>query len=330
MKQIPLPNRAIALPLIGLVFTWALFMVGQYVSLLSQENYTNGPNPSVYVFLAGLAVAGFSSLISQSWAINAHRMADGEGIERAAHRFANLTVVLSTAALTIFVIGNFLGSFNSYGDTRTILDNLIWLYVPIILATALVIFLILKAFVFQRNEDANKEEGKPKMSEQQRALALGYAIPIICTAFAIILGLAVYQITRTNLQIWVWVIIIAIVGYGVVMGTRFSSKAKVAKVMPTKPKTRLADGAAMLNFVLSIVFGGVVSIMAFAYGSEAMSKLQQWPTGIGTGPTTPTVLAPTWKWAIEELAPAKVLILLATIGVYLAITERHRKRETQA
>jgi len=332
MKRIPLPNRAIALPLIGLVFTWALFMVGEWVSMSTAEQYNNGPNPSIYVFLASLAVAALTSLIGQNWAVRAHNESDGTGIERAAHRFTNLAVVLSIAALVIFVFGNFMGSFNNSNGYNTLLDNLVWLYLPIILATALVIFVVLRAFVFQRDGNNDKGEAKPKMSEQQKALALGYAIPILTTAFAIILGLAIYQTTRTNLQIWVWVIIIAIVGYGVVMGTHFASKARAARQVAPKPKTALAAGAANLNFVLSIVFGGVVSIMAFAFGNEAMGKLRTWPT-VGpnqTGPVYPTIENPTWKWLLEDMAPAKVLLLLAVIGVYLAITERHRKRESNA
>ncbi len=331
MKRIPLPNRAIALPLIGLIFTWALFLFAQWVSMAVVESYNYGPNPSVYVFLAALAVAAVSSLIAQGWAVTAHKSSDGNGIERAAHRFTTLTVVLSLAALVIFVFGNFLGSFNGNSDNRTLLENLIWLYIPIILATGLVIFVVLKAFVFERGSDRSKGEAKPKLSEQQKALALGYAIPILTTAFAIILGLAIYQATRTNLQIWVWVVIIAIVGYGVVMGTYFAAKAKTARQAPPKPKTALAAGAANLNFVLSIVFGGVVSIMAFTFGSTAISKLQVWPEWREgqTEPNYPTLDAPTLQWYLEDLAPAKVLLLLAVIGVYLSITERHRKRENQ-
>ena len=333
MNRIPLPNRAIALPLIGLVLTWAVFMIGQWVSMSSAESYNNGPNPSIYVYLAALAVSAVSSLIGQTWAVEAHSKSDGAGIERAAHRFTTLTVVLSLAALVIFVFGNFMGSFNNSNGDNSLIENLVWLYLPIILATALVIFVLLRAFVFQRDGNHEKGDDKPRMSEQQKALALGYAIPILTTAFAIILGLAISQTTRTNLQIWVWVIIIAIVGYGVVMGTHFASKAKSARQAPPKPKTALAAGAANLNFVLSIVFGGVVSIMAFAFGNEAMGKLQKWPTYTSpneTGPVYPTIDNPTWKWLFEEMAPAKVLLLLAVIGVYLSITERHRKRETNA
>ena len=329
MKRIPLPNRALALPLIGLVFTWALFMIGQWVSMFTAPQFDYGTNPSIYVFLAALAVAAMSSLIAQGWAVTAHNESDGTGIERAAHRFTNLAVVLSLAALVIFVFGNFMGSFNSGNTNNTLLDNLVWLYLPIILATGLVIYVLLRAFVFERNGNHAKGEAKPKMSEQQKALALGYAIPILTTAFAIILGLAIYQITRTNLQIWVWVNIIAIVGYGVVMGTHFASKAKSARQAPVTPQTALAAGAANLNFVLSIVFGGVVTIMAFTFGNQAMSKLQSWEAVAPmNGQTYPDIATPDLKWYLEDLAPAKVLLLLAVVGVYLAIIERHRKRET--
>jgi cytochrome bd-type quinol oxidase subunit 2 len=332
MKRIPLPNRAIALPLLGLIITWALFMLGQWISMASAESYKNGPNPSIYVFLAALAVAAISSLIAQGWAVHAHNQSDGEGINRAAHRFTTLAVVLSLAALVIFVFGNFMGSFNSSTENRTLLDSLVWLYLPIILATALVVVVVLRAFVFQRDSNHIKGDVKAKMSEQQKALALGYAIPILTTAFAIILGLAIYQATRTNLQIWVWVIIISIVGYGVVMGTRYAAKAKSARQAPPKPKTALAAGAANLNFVLSIVFGGVVTIMAFSSGLNAVSKLQVWPTYVEgqTQELYPTLENPALQWYLEEMAPALVLLLLAAVGVYLSISERHRKAEKKA
>lgn len=330
MKRIPLSNRAIALPLIGLVFTWGLFMLGEWVNMRDMDPQIVGPNQSVYIFFLALAVAAVSSLVAQGWAIKAHQDADGSGIERAAHRFTNLALVLSLGALVIFVFGNFMGSFNSSQDIPLV-KNLLLVYIPILLATALVIYVILKAFVFQHGGVRNKDEAKPKMSEQQRALALGYAIPILTTAFAIILGLAIYQVTRTNLQIWVWVVIIAIVGYGIIMGTYFAGKARASKPTAHKPKTALAAGAASLNFVLSVVFGGVVSIMAFIFGSAAMSKLQQWPTyqdPNSTQPVGPTLNAPTASWYIEDLAPAKVLLLLAVVGVYLSITLRHKKAET--
>jgi heme/copper-type cytochrome/quinol oxidase subunit 2 len=198
---------------------------------------------------------------------------------------------------------------------------------PIILATAIVVFVLLKAFVFRAGGPVDDGEDKPKMSERQKALALGYAVPILCTAFAIILGLFIYDATRTNLDTWVWVLIIAIVGIGVIAGTRFAAQARQARVEAPRPKTALAAGAATLNFVLSIVFGVAVSFMAFTMGSTAIGKLQVWPEWYeGMIENNPTVSTPSLEWWLQDLAPAKVLLLLAVIGVYVSITERHRKR----
>jgi hypothetical protein len=152
----------------------------------------------------------------------------------------------------------------------------------------------------------------------------------LATAVAIIFGLGVYDVTRTNLQVWVWVIIIAIVAAGVVFGTRFSAKAKSAKPAPPKPRTALAVGASNLNLVLSIIFGSVVTIMAFSFGADAISKLQTWtPPPIDCKEmecnSVASVTGPTWTWLIQELAPAKVLLAIAVIGIYVTITERNKE-----
>jgi heme/copper-type cytochrome/quinol oxidase subunit 2 len=231
----------------------------------------------------------------------------------------------------IFAIGNFLGAFNSYaGRSESAFLRIFSVYVPILLATGLVVYVLLAAFVFRHDESTNTDGVKQKMSEAQKALGLGYAVPILATAVAIIFGLGVYDVTRTNLQVWVWVIIIAIVAAGVVWGTRFAAKAKSAKAAPPKPRTALAAGAANLNLVLSIIFGSVVTIMAFAFGTDAISKLQTWPQppinceGVDCA-TEPIITGPTWNWFIQELAPAKVLLLLAVVGIYVTITERNKE-----
>ena len=179
----------------------------------------------------------------------------------------------------------------------------------------------------QRREEA-EGEAKPKMSERQKALALGYAVPILSTAFAIILGLFIYDATRTNLDTWVWVLIIAIVGVGVIFGTRFAARARQARVEAPKPKTALAAGAATVNFVLSIVFGATVSIMSFTMGASAIDKLRVYPAWVegSNEQPMPTVSAPTLQWWLQDMAPAVVLLLLAAAGIYLSITERHRKQ----
>lgn len=342
MNRIPLVNRAIALPLIGLLAAWLSFMGATLANLyVPQPQY--GPNGNVffkeeifqvspYLFLLGIAAVAVSSLLAQGLAIKAREQSqDSSSLARAAHRFSTLGIIVGLAGGAIFAIGNFLGAFNSYaGRSESAFLRIFSVYVPILLATGLVVYVLLAAFVFRHDESTNTDGVKQKMSEAQKALGLGYAVPILATAVAIIFGLGVYDVTRTNLQVWVWVIIIAIVAAGVVWGTRFAAKAKSAKAAPPKPRTALAAGAANLNLVLSIIFGSVVTIMAFAFGTDAISKLQTWPQppinceGVDCA-TEPIITGPTWNWFIQELAPAKVLLLLAVVGIYVTITERNKE-----
>ena len=257
--------------------------------------------------------------------------ADASALARSAQRFTTLGIVIGLASGAIFAIGNFMGAFNAYsGRAENPVLRIFSVYVPILLATGLVVYVLLAAFVFRHDDTPNTDGSKRKMSDAQKALGLGYAIPILATAVAIIFGLGVYDVTRTNLQVWVWVFIIAIVATGVVFGTRFAAKAKSATPAAPKPRTALAAGAANLNLVLSIVFGSVVTIMAFAFGTDAISKLQTWPQppinceGVDCA-TEPIITGPTWNWFIQELAPAKVLLLLAVVGIYVTITERNKE-----
>ena len=341
MNRIPLANRAIALPLIGLFVAWLAFMGATLANLfVPQPQY--GPNGNVffkeevfqvapYLFLLGIAAVAIASLFAQGLAIRARAEAnDASSLARAAQRFSTLGIILGLAGGAVFAIGNFMGAFNSYsGRAESVFLRITSVYVPILLATGLVVYVLLAAFVFRHDESSNTDGVKPKMSEAQKALGLGYAVPILATAVAIIFGLGVYDVTQTNLQVWVWVIIIAIVAAGVVLGTRFAAKAKSAKPTPPKPRTALAAGAANLNLVLSIVFGSVVTIMSFSFGTQAIAKLQTWsqpPLNCKDAEcfSEPTINAPTWTWLIQELAPAKVLLLLAIIGVYVTITERNK------
>lgn len=342
MNRIPLANRAIALPLIGLLAAWVSFMgavlADLYVPLPrydvngntieQQEVFHIAP----YLFLLGIAAVAITSLIAQGWAVRARQESkDKSSLARAAQRFTTLGIVIGLAAGAIFAIGNFMGAFNSYaGRAENALLRIFSVYVPIILATALVVYVLLAAFVFRHDDAPNTDGAKRKMSDAQKALGLGYAIPILATAVAIIFGLGVYDVTRTNLQVWVWVIIIAIVAAGVVFGTRFAAKAKSAKPAAPKPRTALAAGAANLNLVLSIIFGSVVTIMAFSFGSEAISKLRNWSVPAPDCKFTEcnsvaTLNPPTWEWLIQEIAPAKVLLLLAIVGIYVTITERNKE-----
>lgn len=318
--------------------TWLCFMAAGLVDLLVPfdrygssgeliESYS-GVRWATYLYLLGISAAGIASLTAQGWAVKSRlELGEQNQLSRAAHRFSNFAVIVSLVAGAIFAIGNFMGGFNSFpARSESLLIRLVNLYLPIILATALVVTVLLRAFVFRHSLDAQKNDDSPRLSEAQKALALGYATPILATTVAIILGLFVYDVTKTNLQTWVWVIIIAIVGFGIIAGTLFANRARQAKPAAPKPRTALAAGAATLNFVLSIVFGAVVTIMAFSMGSSAIQKLRDWSSNSGSedGVMVPKVIAPSLKWAFEDLAPAKILLLLAAAGIYLSITLRNK------
>ena len=342
MNRIPLAKKAVALPLLGLLVAWIAFLAAEIADLYVPQPYYDSRGNAFfyeevvhiapYLYLLGIASASIASLIGQRWALRA-RKENGEAhkLSRAALRFANLGVVIGLAAGAVFAIGNFMGAFNNgSGRAENLVLRLFSVYVPILLATGLVVYVLLAAFVFGHDTEKNTDGSKAKMSEAQKALGLGYAIPILATAVAIIFGLVVYDVTRTNLQVWIWVIIIAIVATGVVFGTRFANKARSAKPAPAKPRTALAAGAANLNFVLSIVFGATVSIMSFSFASSAVYKLQRWEEvpvdcqGVECAPN-PSIDLPSFQWLIEDLAPAKVLLLLAVVGIYVTITERNKE-----
>jgi hypothetical protein len=339
MKKFTLVQRAIALPLIGEIWGWLFFVAAVFANQL-QNNLNYGtqyqplPAPEIvrlgtYLFLVAIAGFALSAIWGQSLAIRARaELGENNHLARAAQRFTTLAVVVALAFGAIYAIGNFMGAFGySSSNAQNAGIRILDVYVPILLATGLVVFVILRAFVFREGEHQEGEKDKRGLTETQKALGLGYAMPIIATATAIILGLIVYDVTKTTLQVWVWVLIQIIVVAGVVQGTRFASKAKQGVVRPPRERRVLAAGAAGLNFVLSIVFGGVVSIMAFTYGGSAVDKLQNYPeydaNGNVVGPDKTTLDPITLTWVINDLLPALVLLGLAVVGIYWTLIARN-------
>jgi hypothetical protein len=338
--EIKLAKQAIITPLIGLVVGWTLFMFAIYSDLYvfpiydSEGMYlgeTQIVQISTYLYLVGIVVFGLLALRGQQMSLHARELAGLDApLPRAAHRFTNLTVVISLVGGSIYAIGNFLNAFNSFGQENVnLFVRLFDVYVPIVLATILVIYILLRAFVYRKQ--TVKQTKKQGMSDSEKALGLGYAIPILFTAVAIIFGLVVYDITRTDLQVWVWVVIQVIIALGILLGTRFSSKAKAAKAAPPRVRQTLAAGAANLNFVLSIVFGATVSIMSFTFGAAAIESLRIWPEYIEPAAGEEFVFDPGWEiapfewsWFFESMVPALVLLLIAAVGIYLFITERNQ------
>jgi hypothetical protein len=335
-----LSKFAILAPLVGLIGGWKFFMFALYAELFvypiydAQGMYQGNEQiirPSTYLFLSGIVIFGLLALYGQRLALRARALAGvDDALARAAHRFTNFAVIVALVGGAFFAIGNFLGAFNTYIDREENLTvRLFDVYIPILLATGLVVYILLRAFVFRKQVvKGAKKEG---MSESEKALGLGYAVPIIFTAIAIIFGLVVYDVTRTDLQVWVWVVIQVIIVSGILLGTRFSTKAKSAKPAAPRARPTLAAGAANLNFVLSIVFGVTVSIMSFTFGAGAIEELRVYPPYEEPAPGEEFNAIWTWtvapisvSWFIEQMLPAIVLLVLAAAGTYLSITERNR------
>ena len=335
-----LSKLAILAPLVGLIGGWKFFMFAIYAGLFvypiydAQGMYQGDEQiirPSTYLFLCGIVIFGLLALYGQRLALRARTLAGvDDSLARAAHRFTNFAVIVALVTGAFFAIGNFLGAFNTYIDREENLTvRLFDVYIPILLATGLVVYILLRAFVFRKQ--VVKGAKKERMSESEKALGLGYAVPIIATAIAIIFGLAVYDVTRTELEVWVWVIIQVIIVSGILLGTRFSTKAKTAKTAPPRARATLAAGAANLNFVLSIVFGVTVSIMSFAFGAAGIEKLRVYPPYEEPAPGEELTAVWSWtvsplsvSWFIEQMLPAIVLLVLAALGTYLSITERNK------
>jgi hypothetical protein len=335
-----LSKLAILAPLVGLIGGWKFFMFAIYAGLFvypiydAQGMYQGDEQiirPSTYLFLSGIVIFGLLALYGQRLALRARALAGvDDALARAAHRFTNFAVIIALVAGAFFAIGNFLGAFNTYIDREENLTvRLFDVYIPILLATGLVVYILLRAFVFRKQViKGAKKEG---MSESEKALGLGYAVPIIFTAIAIIFGLAVYDVTRTDLEVWVWVIIQVIIVSGILLGTRFSTKAKSAKQAAPRARPTLAAGAANLNFVLSIVFGVTVSFMSFSFGAMAIETLRVYPPYEEPAPGEEFSAVWTWtvaplsvSWFVEQMLPAIVLLVLAAAGTYLSITERNK------
>ncbi len=318
-------RTAVALPLIGLNAAWVITMFANLAS--HRENITSqvmvgntwvGPAEvrlSTFLFLAAIAVFAIVASVAHRIADNQQALAgDGDRPAQAALRFASLAVIVGLVAGAIFAITTFLGSFQTFAQGKvTLVGRLVGVYLPIVLATALVIFVLLRVTVFRKSAPSGKDESG-KMSKEQRAMVLGYSMPIASTAVAIILGLAFWDIQGQRLDNWVWVVIQSIVVAGLIFGTRAAVSAVAAKPALVKPRFTGAGaaGAVTLNFVLSIVFGGVVTIMGFIMGGEAFGMLG-----------TETYKSEDLHWFLTLVLPAYAMIVLVTYGVYTTIVARH-------
>jgi len=151
----------------------------------------------------------------------------------------------------------------------------------------------------------------------QRALAIGYSAPIIGGVVSLILGLIVTDVTQGTPDIWIWVLIQALLGAGVILGTVFSTSAfNFAK--ESGKSVGAVSGARALNLVLGAIWSAVVTIWAFAKAIDSAEKLRDY-----SFPQL-TMRAITADNLLNDFLPAFVLIVVALVGMYLLVTGRAR------
>ena len=319
----------LVLPLVAVTVAWLAMVVAAYLDLgINFYDGTKYPNyvevkPSTYVVLVGLALA--SGLVLWGFkSVDAVHAATEEPLTRAVYRFGGLMIVLALVFDAIFAFATFMSSFDmgmASGAQTTVMGRLLGVYLPIILDAVLVVFVLLQATLWRKSSAVvDESEG---MSATQKALAIGYALPIIGTALAIIIGLIVYDFQKSSLQTWTWVVIQLIIGTSIVFGTRFAAKARAAKPVVRAPRVVGAAGAVTLNYVLSLVFAGAVSVMSFAFATGAVSSLSSTEcTNMDCVVVGNQMDA---DWWFNKMVPAFLLLVCVQVAVYLVITSRNKE-----
>lgn len=327
-------RMGLVLPLVGVTVAWVALVLASYLDI--GVNYQTGTGygnyvevkPSTYMVLVGLALA--SGLVLWGFkVVDALHVSSTAALVRAVYRFAGLMVVIALVFDAVYALVTFMNSFDlgmASGVSATPGGRFLGVYLPILLDSGLVVFVLLQATLWRKSSSV-EGSATPGMSETQKALAIGYALPIIGTALAIILGLIFYDIQKQDFQIWTWVVIQLIIGASIVLGTRFAAKAKSAKPVVKAPRVVGAAGAVTLNYVLSLVFAGAVSIMSFAFATSAVSSLAT-PTCVDGGACTIDRSPMDADWWMNKMVPSFLLLVSVQIAVYLVITLR--SKETSA
>ena len=153
------PERlAILYPLGGLVVLWLAFLGAQIWDLYNNVNvYDNYGNynlnseqikVSTYLFLFGLAALGVASVMGKAYAEHAH----GSRLAKASRGFTIIAVIATLVIGAIFGIGQFGSAFGfGMGQAHNQLARIFGVYVPILLDAAILVFVILKAFVGKKD-----------------------------------------------------------------------------------------------------------------------------------------------------------------------------------
>ena len=322
-------KTSIAFVIVGIDIAWLGMVLANYAQLFEAPDYSNYgeltrgidslTRPSTYIFL--IALAGFALFSGLAYRLADHEVAKKVKGSLPVFRFTTVSVIVALVSLAIFAISAFFASFNAFGPDKGIVDQLLGIYLPIVLAAAICVVLLLSATVYRKSEvkvaAVTKEQKRAK-----REAALAFVYPIVGTTIALIIGLAVYSARRENPQVWIWVLILAIVGGSIAMGTIYAARTKTSapKARAAAPK-KTGSAALSLNFVLVVIFVVVVTLMSFTFGIAAVQELRQYME-YANNQSGMVIRAVDLEWFIKSMLPAVVILGITNVTTSIAVRIR--------
>ena len=313
-------NRSTALTLIGLCWVWFGFLSANYIQIVerpTEDNYyePNMLRASTFVFL--IALVGFAVC-----SVLAFRSADSALAKKTpgampVYRFNAVGVITALVSLVMFVLIAFFNSFNGFGKVD-VGQLVLGVYVPIVIAAGVAIVGLLMVTVYRKSDVLSTEVSK-ELKKQKREAALAFVYPTLGTTLALLIGLTVYQAQRENPQVWVWVVILAIVAGSIVLGSVYAARAKSHAPQAQSAVRRVPGTAALnLNFVLSAIFVLVVLLISFAFGLSAIQELNNFDIYAGAEAVKPITI----EWFMHSMLPAILIFGLVNFSAYVAVRVR--------
>lgn len=247
-------TRSLITLLSSFLVAWVFYLIGLYLT------YTGQTNGSPYLFLAAVTTLGFTALHTKRRVL---RAGEASVETRSVYLHANTVLIIAIAAAAYGVLVIFFNLLMT--DFTSTLERVATSYIPILLFTTVVVSLLLAGFVFSRSllglPIPSAQEASSEEPPSARNAALAYALPVSLAAIGAITMGIIYDATTSPLSAWVWVIGLALVATGALLGCYFSSK--LAR----------RSGEFIFNFVWMTCVSAIAIVMAMGFGASAISSL---------------------------------------------------------
>ena len=284
-------QRMLVTVLLSAVVGWGLFVLAIYSDIIVESGLTPDQlygvdrvelvRPSRYLIFAAIALVALTAVYAKNrMRAQLASPSPTSRLTPAVETFSGSVVIITLVMSALMALSVFTDSFFDSPSGVEVVTRILDTYLPIVLFTALAVTVLLAGFVFTRHLPQIQLVDQPVTAAttadplSQRATALGFTVPIIAVAVALIFGLIVYDLTQNALPAWIWVIVLAGVGAGIISGTVYAAKAIDARRASGVTPVGASVGAQNLNLVLSIVFAGAVTLMSMGFGASAAEQLR--------------------------------------------------------